>query len=69
MQHTEIIPSTSNGRMVRQNVNVVTNSGIYVTGQGDGFLVTAPADTAARVFTIYAGVWNSRLQVNASLRR
>ena len=46
-----------------------TNSttGIFVAGQGNGFRITAPADTTKRTLSVYVGVWESQGQMVAHL--
>ena len=44
-----------------------TASGVYVTGLGNGFQITAPADTNGRTLTIYSGVYNAQAQMTAEL--
>lgn len=44
-----------------------TKTGIYVTGAGNGFQITLPADTASRTATIYAGVYKANAIVTATL--
>jgi hypothetical protein len=41
--------------------------GVFLGGTGNGFQVTAPADTTVRVLTIYVGGWNSTGQLTATL--
>ena len=44
-------------------------SGVYISGIGNGFSITAPADTTQRTLTVYVGGWSSGGQlVGASLR-
>jgi Tfp pilus assembly protein PilX len=44
-----------------------TTSILYMTGVGNGFSITAPADTTVRTLRIYMGVWYGRAQVTATL--
>ncbi len=47
----------------------VTNSttGIYIQGVGNGFTITAPADTTPRTLTVYVGTYNAQGRLVASL--
>jgi hypothetical protein len=42
-------------------------SGLYVNGTGNGFSITAPADTSARKLTVHVGGWLSGGTLTASL--
>jgi Ig-like domain from next to BRCA1 gene len=43
-------------------------TGVYVSGAaGNGFQVTAPADTATRTLKLYVGAWNAQGQLQAQL--
>ena len=42
-------------------------SGIYITGTGTGFRVSAPADTTSRILKVYVGGWSSGGTLTASL--
>ena len=44
-----------------------SKSAVQVSGTGDGFQITAPADTSARTLTVYVGGANSGGQLRASL--
>ena len=45
-----------------------TTTGVYVYGDpGNGFLVTAPADTSVRTIKLYVGAWQARGQLQAQL--
>ena len=50
-------PTTSNS----------TASGIYTSGAGNGFRITAPADTTERTLKVYVGGWKSTGQLRATL--
>ena len=40
-------------------------SGVYISGIGNGFSITAPADTTQRTLTVYVGGWSSGGQLVA----
>ncbi len=44
-----------------------TRSGVFVHGWGDGFRITAPADTRARTLKIYAGLYGAQGKLRAYL--
>lgn len=44
-----------------------TATGVWVPGAGNGFMLTAPADTTVRTFLVYLGVWMASGQLQASL--
>ncbi len=44
-----------------------TTTGIYVSGQGNGFKITAPADTTQRTLTVYVGLWTAQGKIVAHL--
>jgi hypothetical protein len=44
-----------------------TTTGIYVSGQGNGFQITAPADGTQRTLTVYVGVWDAQGKMTAYL--
>jgi hypothetical protein len=44
-----------------------STTGVYVVGQGNGFTITAPADTTPRTLTVYAGVYKAGASVAVSL--
>lgn len=44
-----------------------SGSGVYVSGIGNGFSITVPADTTVRALTVYAGGWNSAATFTAHL--
>jgi len=41
--------------------------GIYVAGVGNGFMITAPADTTPRTLVVHVGGWNSSATLTAHL--
>jgi fermentation-respiration switch protein FrsA (DUF1100 family) len=41
--------------------------GLYLTGVGKGFSLTAPADTSVRTLKIHVGGWNSSGKLTATL--
>jgi hypothetical protein len=57
--------SWTNGTPTESATNSTT--GIYVWGVGNGFNITAPADTTQRTLTVYVGVWRARGQMVAQL--
>ncbi|MEO8370734.1 MAG: hypothetical protein ABI806_16235, partial [Candidatus Solibacter sp.] len=44
-----------------------TATGIYIAGQGQGFRLTAPADTSVRTLKVYVGLWRSQGRMVAQL--
>ena len=50
-------------------VSSATNSttGVFVSGQGNGFQISAPADTTPRTLKIYVGAWRTQGQFVAHL--
>ncbi len=42
-------------------------TGLYVSGQNNGFQITAPADGTQRTLTVYVGVWNAQGKIVAHL--
>jgi hypothetical protein len=44
-----------------------TKTGIYFGGVGNGYQITIPADQTSKVFTLYAGGWNTTVRVVALL--
>lgn len=44
-----------------------TPTGIWIAGVGDGFKITAPADTTSRTLKVYVGIWRSQGLFTASL--
>ena len=44
-----------------------SSTGLYVSGQGNGFQITAPADTTQRTLSVYVGVWSAQGQIVAHL--
>ena len=42
-------------------------TGVYVSGQGNGFQISAPADTTQRTLAVYVGVWSAQGQIVAHL--
>ena len=44
-----------------------TNAAIYVSGVGNGFRLTVPADSIRRRLTLYVGVWRAQGRLVASL--
>ena len=44
-----------------------TTTGVYVAGVGNGFSVTAPADTTQRTLRVYVGVWLAGGRLTAHL--
>ena len=45
--------------------NIAT--GLYLSGQGQGFRITAPADTTVRTLRVYVGAWQAQAQMLAQL--
>ena len=43
------------------------HNGVYLTGTGRGFTITAPADTMTRTLTVHVGGWNSAGTLTAHL--
>jgi hypothetical protein len=44
-----------------------STTGVYVSGEGNGFQITAPADTTPRTLTVYVGVWSAQGKIVAHL--
>jgi hypothetical protein len=44
-----------------------TPTGVWIAGVGDGFKITAPADTTSRTLKVYVGIWRSQGLFTASL--
>ncbi len=44
-----------------------TPSGLYMTGEGNGFQITIPADTNQRTLKLYVGAWKAKGKLTASL--
>jgi YD repeat-containing protein len=44
-----------------------TTSGIYTQSTGNGFQVTVPADTTAKVLRLYVGLWAAQAKMEATL--
>ena len=44
-----------------------TNAGLYLTGQNNGFTITAPAGVLPQTLTVYTGVYESQLLFTAQL--
>jgi hypothetical protein len=44
-----------------------SSTGIYIAGVGNGFQITAPADTTQRTLAVYVGVWRSQGKMVAHL--
>ncbi|HMU32784.1 MAG TPA: peptidoglycan DD-metalloendopeptidase family protein [Pyrinomonadaceae bacterium] len=44
-----------------------TSTGVYATGQNNGFQMTVPADTTARTLKLYVGLWAAGGRLEASL--
>ena len=44
-----------------------TSTGIYVSGEGNGFEVVLPAGTAQKTLKLYVGAWSGRGRLEASL--
>ena len=44
-----------------------STTGVYVSGQNNGFRITVPADLAARTLTVYVGVSGAQGQMRAQL--
>ena len=44
-----------------------TTTGVYLTGSGNGFRLTVPADTTARTLKLYVGLWAAQGRLEASL--
>ncbi|HXQ37687.1 MAG TPA: Ig-like domain-containing protein, partial [Anaerolineales bacterium] len=44
-----------------------TTSGIYTQSIGNGFQITVPADTTAKVLRIYVGLWAAQAKMEATL--
>jgi hypothetical protein len=44
-----------------------STTGIYISGQNNGFQITAPADGTQRTLTVYVGVWNAQGKIVAHL--
>jgi hypothetical protein len=47
--------------------SITTSTGVYVSGQNNGFKLTAPADGTQRSLTVYVGVWSAQGKVVAHL--
>jgi YD repeat-containing protein len=44
-----------------------TTSGIYTQSTGNGFQITVPADTTAKVLRLYVGLWAAQAKMEATL--
>jgi hypothetical protein len=44
-----------------------STTGIYISGQGQGFRITAPAGTTARTLKVYVGAWRAQARMVAHL--
>ncbi len=44
-----------------------TTTGVYLTGNGNGFQLSVPADTTGRTLKLYLGVWSAQGKLEASL--
>ena len=44
-----------------------STTGVYITGQNNGFRLTAPADTTARTLRVYVGAWRAQARMIAQL--
>jgi hypothetical protein len=49
------------------NVAGANPSGVYIAGVGNGFAITAPADTTTRTLAVYVGGWWSAGKLTAHL--
>ena len=62
------MPSGTAGRTGRRRgVPRTAPRGIYILGVGNGFKITAPADTTQRTLTVYVSAYNARGQMVAHL--
>jgi hypothetical protein len=44
-----------------------TPNGVYISGQNNGFRLTAPADTSVRTLQLFVGLWNAQGKLTAHL--
>jgi hypothetical protein len=46
---------------------VNTTTGLYISGQNNGFRITVPADTNTRTLKVYVGAWATQLRMQVHL--
>ncbi len=47
--------------------SATTATGVYISGQNNGFQISVPADTSIRTLTVFVGLWNAQGKMVAHL--